>query len=439
MGNKVMNFLKNDIWRIRLKDIPPKRSFFIRNLRIVLLALRRCNENRCSLRASALTFYSLLSVVPVFAMIFGIAKGFGLDKILEKQLMEKIPAQSEIITKIINFSNSLLENTKGGVIAGVGVALLFWTVIKVLGNIERSFNDIWGIKGMRGLMRRFADYLSVMLICPVLLILASGVTVFINTQATMITQKIAILGPSAPLIHFLLGFLPYTLIWVAFTFIYIFMPNTKVNFKSGIVAGIVAGTVYQVMQWVYVHFQVGVAKYNAVYGSFAALPLFLVWLQLSWMIVLLGAEISFAHQNVDSYEFEPDCLSVSRSFKIQLALRTVNLLTKNFAAGGQPLTAHQISHALGIPIRLAREIINELTQAGILVAVQEDTTRIPAYQPAVDIDLLSIKYVIDKLESKGTDSIPVIDTGELQRIRDSLHGFDRILEKSQENLLLKDI
>jgi len=439
MKDKVVNFLNNDIWRIRLKDVPRKHSFFIRNLRIILLTLRGFNEDKCSLRASALTFYSLLSIVPVFAMVFGIAKGFGLDKILEKQLVDKIPAQNEIITNIINFSHSLLDNTKGGVIAGVGVALLFWTVIKVLGNIERSFNDIWGIKGMRSLMRRFADYLSVVLICPVLMILASSITVFINIQAKMVTQRIAILGAFAPLIHFVLDFLPYTVIWVVFTFIYIFIPNTKVNFKSGVLAGIVAGTIYQVMQWVYVYFQVGVAKYNAIYGSFAALPLFLVWLQLSWRIVLLGAEISFAHQNVDTYEFEPDCLNVSRSFKNLLALRIVNLLSKNFSTGAKALNAHEISHTLGIPIRLTRDIIYELTRSGIFVAVQEETSRVPAYQPAVDINLLTIKYVIDRLESSGTNSVPVINTKELERIKDSLQGFDTILEKAQANLLLKDI
>jgi len=439
MENKIVNFLNKDIWRIRLKDMPRKRSFFIRTLRIILLSLRGFNEDKCSLRASALTFYSLLSIVPVFAMIFGIAKGFGMDKMLEQHLMERITVQNEIITNIINFSHSLLENTKGGVIAGIGVALLFWTVIKVLGNIERSFNDIWGIKGMRSLMRRFADYLSVMLICPILLILASSVTVFINTQAKMITQKIALLGAFAPFINFVLDFLPYTIIWVVFTFIYIFIPNTKVNFKSAILAGIVAGTAYQLMQWGYVYFQVGVAKHNAIYGSFAALPLFLVWLQLSWRIVLLGAEISFAHQNVDTYEFEPDCLNVSHSFKNLLTLRIVNLLSKNFAKGKKALTAHEISHVLGIPIRLVRDIAYELTQSGIFVAVQESTGRVPTYQPAVDINLLSIKYVIDKLEGRGSDSIPVVGTEELERIRDSLQSFNRILEKSQENLLLKDI
>lgn len=439
MKKKLIDFLSRDVWRIPLKDVPRKHSFLIRNLRVVLLSLRGFNEDKCSMRASALTFYSLLSIVPIFAMAFGIAKGFGLDKMLEKQLMESASSQSEIITNVINFSRSLLENTRGGVVAGVGVVFLFWTVIKVLGNIEHSFNDIWGIKTMRSLMRRFADYLSVMLICPVLLITASSATVFINTQAKMIVEKIALLGAFAPILYVLLDFLPYTVLWVVFSFIYIFIPNTKVEFRSGILAGVVAGTIYQVAQWAYVYFQVGVAKYNAIYGSFAALPLFLIWLQLSWRIVLLGAEISFAHQNVDTYEFEPDCLNANHSFKNLLSLRIVNLLSKNFAAGLKALTAHDISHTLGIPIRLVRDIMYELTETGIVASIQENANRVPAYQPAVDINMLTLKYVIDKLQGRGTDSVPVIKTKELETIKASLRDFDAILEKSPANLLLKNV
>jgi membrane protein len=439
MKNKIIDFLTKDVWRISLKDAPRKHSFLIRNLRVVLLSLRGFNEDKCSMRSSALTFYTLLSIVPVFAMAFGIAKGFGLDKMLETQLMDKVSAQNEIITNIINFSHSLLENTKGGVIAGVGVVFLFWTVIKVLGNIERSFNDIWGIKKMRSIMRRFADYLSVMLICPVMLIFASSATVFVSAQAKIITHKIALLGSFSSLIYFLLDFLPYTVIWIVFSFIYIFIPNTKVRFKSGILAGIIAGTIYQAAQWVYVYFQIGVGRYNAIYGSFAALPLFLIWLQLSWRVVLLGAEISFAHQNVDTYEFEPDCLNINHSYKNLLALRIVNLLSKNFAAGQKPVTAHDISHTLGIPVRLVRDILFELTETGILAAVQEDSNRVPTYQPGVDVNILTVKYVIDKLESRGTDSVPVIKSKELEKIRETLRSFSDLLEKSPQNLLLKNV
>ncbi|MCK5557706.1 MAG: YihY/virulence factor BrkB family protein, partial [Candidatus Hydrogenedentes bacterium] len=365
---RIIRFLTVDIWRIRLRNLPRKKSFLIKQLRVVLLALRGFDEDKCQLRASALTFYSLLSIVPVLAMTFGIAKGFGLDTMLQTQLLgllERFPGQEDVLSGVINSANNLLENTKGGVIAGIGVVLLFWTVIKVLGNVERSFNDIWGVKKARSIGRRLSDYLSMMLVCPILFVMSSSITVFAAGQIRLITERIALLGAISPLIFALLRLFPYCVIWILFSFIYIFMPNAKVNFKSGILAGIVAGTTYQVVQWVYISFQIGVVKYNAIYGSFAALPLFLVWLQLSWLIVLFGAEISFAHQNVDTYEFEPDCLRASGRFRKLLALRITHQLVKNFCAGEKAWTATQISHTLEIPIRLARQILYELTEGGI--------------------------------------------------------------------------
>lgn len=439
MIRKAISFITRDIWRIKGSKIPRKRFFLINNLRIALVSLRGFNEDKCSLRSSALTFYTLLSIVPIFAMAFGIAKGFGFEKLLEQHILENLPNQNDVVINIINFANSMLEQTRAGFVAGVGVVILFWAIIKVLTNIEKSFNDIWGIKQMRPIGRRLSDYLSIMLVCPIFLILTSGITVFVKTQAVLMTERIALLGSIGPFINFMLSFLPYIIMWSIFAFIYIFIPNTKVNLKSGIVAGIFAGTAYQVAQIIYVGFQVGVGKYNAIYGSFAALPLFLVWLQLSWRIVLFGAELSFAHQNVDTYEFEPDCLAVSESFKKLLTLRVVNMLIKNFAKGERPITASEIAHELEIPIRLLRDILSNLLEAQILSAVSIAESKDLAYHPGCDINLMTIKYVLDKLEEKGSEDIPVAQTKELNKISDALKSFGDLIKKSQSNLLLKDI
>ncbi len=439
MISKIINFIKYDIWRIRLKDLNRPQFFLIKPLRILLLALRGFNEDKCQLRASALTFYSLLSIVPVVAMAFGIAKGFGFDNMLERQLLSKFAGQEEVMLKIVNFAQELLKNTRGGVVAGIGVAILFWTVIKVLGNIEKSFNDIWGIKKPRPIGRKLSDYLSIMLICPVLIIASSSATVFLTTQIKLIITKVEFLGSFSPLILSTLKVLPYGIIWVVFSFIYIFMPNGKVNFKSGILAGVIAGTVYQLVQWGYVNFQVGVSKFNAIYGSFAALPLFLMWLQISWLVVLLGAEISFAHQNVDTYEFEPDCLNISYSFKKLLTLEVMNLLAVNFSKCKPAMTAGQISHRLEIPIRLVRQIIFELNSSGLLSEIKTEEYKKVAYQPACDINSLTIKRVIDVLENRGIDNIPVAKTKGLEKLSKKLETFGKIIDNSSENTLLKEI
>jgi len=436
---KTLNFIKNDIWRIRRAQLPTGKSFFVKQVRVLLLSIRRYDEDKCQLRASALTFYSLISIVPVAAMAFGIAKGFGFEKILEAQLRDKLAGHEEILTNIINFSHSLLANTKGGLIAGVGLFVLLWAVIKLLGQIEYSFNDIWDIKQKRTIGRMFGDYFSLMLVCPVILILSSGVTVFISTQVNLIVEKFTILGSFSSLIFFLLKLLPYTLMWSLFTFLYIFMPNTKVRFSSGLVAGIITGTTFQVVQLAYITFQIGAVQYNAVYGSFAALPLFLAWLQLSWLIVLYGAEISFAYQNVDTYEFEPDILQASRRLRTLLSLFVTGRLIKNFIRGEKPMNAGEISNQLEIPIRFVNEIISDLVKSNIVSVVEIEGDIERGYQPAVDVSTLTIQHVIDAIERQGINTMHFTDNPEFASLSASLEAFGRTIEKLPENKLLKEL
>ena len=437
--SKAIQFIKTDIWRIRTTDLPRSKSVLIRLLRIFLLTIRGITEDRCQLRASALTFYSLLSVVPVVAMVFGIAKGFGFERHIHRFLLENIKGQEQVVTYVLNFSQSLLEDVKGGLVAGIGIIILFYTIIKILSHIESAFNDIWGVRKPRKLARKITDYLSLMLITPVLFFMSSAVTVVITGGAKWMVQRISLLGVFSPVIFYSLKFLPYCMLWVLFTFLYIFIPNTKINFRSGLLGGIIGGTMFQIFQWAYINFQVVVAKYNAIYGSFAALPLFFIWLQVSWLIVLLGAEIAFAHQNVETYEFEQDCLTVSHAFKKLLSLRIVHLLVNHFSGGEEALTAKQISHKLEIPIRLVNHILYELAVSGVVseTNVTEDTT--VAYQPATDPDRVTIKYVIDALDKQGSDNIPVEQSGALARLSESLEAFGELLETSPANKKLKEI
>jgi len=436
---KTINFIKTDIWRIRKEDFPRMKYFFIKQLRILLLATRGFAQNQCPLRASALTFYSTLSIVPMVAMAFGIAKGFGYQEILENQLLEKLSGQEEVMIRVVDFAHSLLENTKGGMIVGIGIIVLLWTVIKLLGHIEGSFNDIWEVKKPRSYGRKFSDYLSIMLISPLLIIMSSSATVFITTKITLITEKVALIGILSPVIFFMLKLIPYCLVWILFIFTYILMPNTKVNFSAGFIGGIIAGTIFQVSQLAYILFQVGVAKYNAIYGSFAALPLFLIWMQLSWFIVLFGAEISFSYQYADTYEFEPDRRQISPAFKKLLSLQIAHLVISTFSKGEMPLTASKISRVLEIPIRLVQQLLDELVESGIFSIAEIKGNKELAYQPARDINIITINSIIKTLEQKGVDNIPVAQTPELQSLSEVLSTFSDEIEKSPANRLLKDI
>jgi membrane protein len=448
MIERAAKFFTSDIWVLRLRELSPVRAFLIRQLRIIALSLRLFLEDQCPLRASALTFYTFLSFIPIMAMALGIAKGFDLENAIERQVLEHLKGQEEVARWVISFAHSFLQNIKGGLLAGIGVALLFWTVIRVLNTIEISFNAIWKTSRQRTFVRKISDYLSIMLISPILLILSSSLTVVISTEVGFIVQKIVLLRSVSAFIYRGLQLLPYVVTWLLFTFIYTVMPNVKVHLKAGLLGGIVAGTLYQIFQWLYIAFQVGVSSYNAVYGSFAALPLFLVWLQASWLIVLYGAEIAFARQNVEQYELEPIFCKASSAFKKLLALNIVHLVVKRFHNGEPGCSTNEIARLLDLPVLLTQQIVSELVASGVLaVSGGRENERCSAgvanadtvYQPALDIEKLTIKYVIDALDQRGVGSIPLVRSPEFNKIAECLGGIGEVMEKSPSNRLLRDI
>ncbi len=438
--NKILvEFLTVGIWKMPLYEVSGVKLFLIKQLRIIMLALRGFSEDKVSLRASALTFYSLLSVVPTVAMIFGIAKGFGFQNKLEAELIKGFQGHEEALNWIVNMARNYLENVKGGVIAGIGLIILFWTVMGLLSNIERSFNGIWQVKKSRPFVRKFTDYFSIMLIAPIFLFVASSANVFITSQIDLITTEVALLGQIKPVINFFLHFIPYFLIWFLLTIVYMAMPNTKVNFTSALVGGIIAGTLVQLSQWGYVYFQIGVSRYNALYGSFAALPLFLIWLQLSWLIVLLGAEISFAKQNVARYEFEYDSLNISYRLKRILTLLVANFVIKIFEKGDSPFTSYQLARELKIPVRVVRNITFELTEAGIFSETLRQNPKEKAYQPGKDIHTITVHSVLKNLENKGMKKMTSVGSKEYLKITGVVEDFEQTIENSPSNVLLKDI
>jgi membrane protein len=436
---RLIHFFTVDIWRIEQRDLSRAAWLLIRQARILMVVLRGFYEDKIQLRATSLTYNTLLSIVPLVAVLFGIAKGFGFDKALEQYIVANFQMHDAIVTRVIEFSRTLLETTKGGLIAGIGVIMLFWTIIRVLSNIERSFNDIWGIRKARTLVRKISDYLSFMLVCPFLLVMSSTVTVVLASQYKLAAQKIGLLGALDPAVFFLLRLVPLGILWVMFAFIYIFMPNIKVSLKSGALAGLITALIFQFFQVLYINAQIWIAQYNAIYGSFAALPLFLVWLHMSWLIVLLGAEYSFAQQNVETYEFEHAYDEVSYSFKKLLSLRLVHALVRTFAQARAPWTELKISQELEIPVRLVRELLRELREAKVISQVVLEDERTTAYQPARSLDGITVQYVIDALEHQGIDDIPVAKSKELKKLSACLAGFHHLIARSSANKRLQDL
>ena len=412
-----------------------------RTISVVVAAIRKFHEDKCSLQASALTFYSLLSIVPVMAMGFGIAKGFGFEKILQKELMAKMTGQEEVARRIIDFSGKMLAETKGGIMAVIGLILLIWVVIKMFSRIEGAFNAIWWIKESRPLIRKFTDYLALFFTAPLLVIFSGSITVFITTRLNRIFAESGAVHFLQFISSFLLKLFPYCTIWLLFTFLYVFIPNKKINIKAAFAGGIIAGTVYQTAQMIYINFQVGVSHYNAIYGSFAALPLFLIWLQASWLILLLGAEIAFTWNNMEYLTLHQKGLNVdSMGIKLKklLCLRIVLLCVQRFSRDMKAASDSEISTELGLPVRAVRQLLSLLIECDIIAEIKSANS--PRFQPARDIENLSIMSVIKAFEEKcDGNTMQVPGTMEFEALNEALNNFTRAAEMSPGNRLLKNI
>ncbi len=438
MELNLFNFIKEDIWLLHEQKLPLFKATLIKSLKIIILSVQGFSRDLCPLRASALTLYSILSIVPIIAMLFGIAKGFGFETMLEQQLLEHAPDQDTLVIQLISFAQNLLESTKGGVIAGIGIVVLFWTIINVIGNIEESFNFIWKIDKGRSISRKFSDYLSLMLLAPVLLIAASSMTVFLKTKITWLITVIHLPEFGTWLVLRGLSLSPLALMIVLFAFTFIFMPNHKINYRAGIIAAIVTGILYHLSQWAYLSLQIGASSYNAIYGSFAALPLFVVWLQVGWMIVLLGCEVAFFLQNYEIYRNNDRFSDLSFSLKKVIALQVTRLIIKNFIQLDKPLTATEIATKLVVPIAVIQPVLLNLIASHIIVEFKDrDEVNDGVYQPAIDINRLTIAYIINALEQCGQNHLP--DINQEQLFMNAVNNFKNLMEASEQNVLLKDI
>jgi membrane protein len=338
-------------------------------LRIFSLAVRRFIIDQCQIKASALTFFSLLSVVPIAAMAFGIAKGFGFREALEEELQKRLVGHEEVVKWIQDFALEYLDNTKGGMIAGISLVVVLFAVMRLMNGIEA----------------------------------------------------------------------PYLMIWLVFSLLFMIMPNTKVTAGSAIFGGIIAGSLFLGVQYGYIYFQVGVSKYNAIYGSFAALPLFLVWMQTSWMIVLFGAELSFAFQNEKSFEFEVDTRNMSNYTHKLVSLLIVQTVVKAFDRGEKLHSVSHLAEYLRLPVRLVKDLVYKLFEAGILVEVEGDSKDDTVLLPAYDINKMDLVGVLQRLENTGYSETIIGRSESVGIIKEKVDTFDQMLKQSPQNLLLKDL
>ncbi|MBR1463153.1 MAG: YihY/virulence factor BrkB family protein [Prevotella sp.] len=402
MVKKLYRFLREDIWKVQREDISSFRYLLYEVIKKVMLAVEYFTRKRMMASAAALTYSTLLAIVPIMAVVFAIARGFGYSKYIESWFREALASQPQAAEVIIGFVNSYLVHTKSGIFLGVGLLFMLWTVIMLISNIEKAFNDIWQVSTPRSIFRTITDYLAMFFIAPIFLVVTSGISIMMATFADGIGE-VLIVGPT---LRFVLKLLPYLIMSAVFIAFYVFMPNTKVKVKSAVVPGILAGFAMQGLQLFYIHSQIWVTGYNAIYGSFAALPLFMLWLQISWTICLFGAELAFTNQNLEEFAFRAKTEDLSHRYVLLLSACLMTLICRRFEQGGKPYTALELKLQTNIPIRITHDLLARLSKVGLIVEVTNDEKGAESvYLPAETTAKLSIGMMIDRLEAEGSWNI----------------------------------
>ena len=407
--DRIIRFFQTDLWRITEGDVSPLKFLFLEVLKKIVLAVRFFTAKRVLQKASALTYSTLLAIVPIFAVVFAIARGFGYNKFIEVWFRSAFESQPQAADIIIGFVNSYLVHTKSGVFLGVGLLFMLYTVLMLVSNVEDTFNAIWQVKKPRSIFRTFTDYLAMFFVFPIIIVITSGISIFMAAIADSMPDFL-LLGPT---IRFLIDLIPYVLMSCMFIALYVFMPNTHVKVKSAVIPGILAGIAMQGLQIFYIHSQMFLSSYNAIYGSFAALPLFMLWVQISWTICLFGAELCYTNQNLDFYDYDAQTGEISHRYRMMLAALLMKRICCRFADGKKPLTAMELREETTIPIRFVNDLLFDLMNAGLIVEITSDEKgETSCFMPAEDIKNLTLGTMIDRLESYGQWKID-LDVSEL--------------------------
>jgi len=433
------NSIRTDIWKTPMDRLTGNKSYWVRQVRIIYMVFKGIRRDNIYIKASALTFFTILSVIPLIALAFGIAKGFGLQDELRAQIIMQFHNQEQVMAWILDFANNMLEEASGGWIAGVGIALLFYTVGQLLNYVETTINSIWRVEETRVWYRKMTDYLAIIIMVPVIFIASSSVTVLANTKLNDLLSQSEMLEVFKPVVSFLVQLIPFILLCLLATAAFLVMPNTRVKIRPAIIAGLITGIALQVLQILYVQSQIGITRLGTLYGSFAAVPLLMIWVQVTWVALLMGAQLSYYIQNITRYEFEFDVQTVSPKQKKRLSLLVMHCLIDDFIKGIKPRAPEEISHDLSLPVRTVHDCLDQLRVSELVTQLWDETDDRYVYQPATDINRMTLSFVLDKMESAGSIHKIVVNNVDYKKIDMALNKFDTMITSSETNVLLRDI
>lgn len=427
-AERTYNYCVDGVWS------DPRNNLGTRIIKTLNLTLSAFFNSSLQNKSMSLTYQTVLSIVPAFALLVAIGRGFGLQDLLQDQLYQFFPAQSRSISTALTFVDSYLKTSTQGIFVGVGIVVLLWTVISLLSSIEDTFNSIWGVKHSRTLYQKITDYIAICLMIPVLMICSSGVSIFMSGMV----QEHLDLPFFTPLVNTLLELAPLVLVWLAFTLSYYLIPNTKITFKYAAIAGFMAALAFQILQLLFVNGQIYVSKYNAIYGSFAFLPLMLIWLQLSWLVLLTGCMIAYSMQNVFTFNLMGDESTISNKGWHSIALIVMTVTVKRFVDHERPLTLQEMAVEYYLPVRIVGKIAEKLKKADLIYEVTLDNER-RGITPAIEPADFTVAEFMKRFDNLGVSDFIVGFKKIYRRMIDRMKPLEEKAYSNFDDILVKDV
>ena len=416
-SSKIVHFVRYDMWRRTATEFDgffQKLGYAI--IRTIVLVARGFTSKNLNDKAKSLTYSLIFAIVPILAMIVAVAKGFGVADVIEKQLNASFLGETNMVPTIMAMVERYLETAQGGVFIGIGILILLWAVYSFFQSVETAFNHIWNVQKSRSILRQATTYIAIVVLIPVLIVCSAGINIFVHSAVESTFHVEA-------LHHFFqtsgVKFLQFVMCWLLFTMMYVAIPNTKVHFLPALIPGIIMGTLFQLLQMLSVYLIAMLSRTSIVYGAFATVPILMTWLQYTSLLILIGAEMSYAIQNNEQFEYEQDLNSMSRRYKDFIMLYLLSVIIKRFEADEEPLTAHELAIRDHLPIRLVNQLLSRMVETGILREVYVEGEEEKTYQPALDTHKISVGMVIERIDAQGTEQFLQAPTPEMQAFWDN--------------------
>lgn len=437
-GLRSFRFITLDMWRLSPDEIPQPFRLIANTIKVLYMATKSFIFDDLMSRAASLTYSTVLSIVPMLAVIVGIAKGFGLQAVVHDALVEAFPGQEDQLSQVFVYVENYLEQVQGGLFIGFGLIVLLYTVLMLIASIEDALNSIWQAPHSRPWSRRILDYFGFFLLLPILLTGSSVVTLLGTAVRNMVSPDVMIISS---VMEFSLNLIPYIFSIASLVALYMLLPNVRVRFVPALISGTLAGIAFQIFQSLYISGVLWISRYNAIYGSFAAFPLLLLWMQLSWTITLFGAQLCYSIQNIRRFSFGEASLKASRRYFDFVTILVASKIIQRFGQeGAKPYRAESLSSECQIPLRLVGQVLARLEEIGVINEIgYGDPIEEGYYHPAVDPELISVGYLVEKLDRHGFEDFRVDNEEDYRPQWEAMLITRQGYEQPQAGILLRDL